>query len=77
MDRYPSMKWTRLRRIPESDPLNYRTVRQAGSRRTMEAAGRPTTRVAFHDGREVPGSMVRKILVTDVGLSDEEARGLI
>jgi len=71
------MKWPRLLRILESNRLNYRTVRRPGSHRTMQAVGRPTIRVAFHDGREVSGNMVRKILVTDVGLSDEEARGLI
>lgn len=77
MDRYPSMKWTRLRRILEGDPLDYRTVRQAGSHRTMEAEGRPTIHLSFHDRQEVSGRMVRKILVHDVGLSEEEARELL
>ena len=77
MDRYPSMKWTRLRHILEGNPLNYRTARQAGSHRTMVAADRPTIRVAFHDGQELSGRVVRKILVTDVGLTDQEARDLL
>jgi predicted RNA binding protein YcfA (HicA-like mRNA interferase family) len=74
---YPSMKWERLKRIVERDPLNYRTTRRAGSHRTMEADGRPIIHVAFHEGHEMSGRAVRKILVTDVGLSDEEARGLL
>jgi hypothetical protein len=32
---------------------------------------------AFHDGATIPGGMVRKILVKDVGLGDDVARGLL
>jgi hypothetical protein len=32
---------------------------------------------AFHDGATIPGGLVRKILVRDVGLDEEEARKLL
>jgi predicted RNA binding protein YcfA (HicA-like mRNA interferase family) len=71
------MKWPQLRRILESEPLGYRITRQTGSHRTMEAAGRPMLHLSFHDNQEIPGGLVRKILVRDVGLSDDEARALL
>lgn len=71
------MKWPRLRRILESGPLGYRITRQTGSHRTMEAVGRPTLHLSFHDDQEIPGGLVRKILVRDVGLSEAEARALL
>lgn len=77
MDRYPSMKWPELRRILERAPLGYRVTRQSGSHKTMEADGRPMLHLAFHDSQELPGGLIRKILLKDVGLSDQEARALI
>jgi len=71
------MKWPQLRRILESEPLSYRIIRQTGSHRTMEAVGRPILHLSFHDHQEIPGGLVRKILVRDVGLSDAEARALL
>jgi len=67
------MRWRRLRQILEREPLGYRIVRQVGSHRTMRAPGRPQLLLSFHDGQEIPGGMVRKILVKDVGLSEAEA----
>jgi len=32
---------------------------------------------AFHDRAEVPGSLVRRILVADVGLTLDEAREVV
>ena len=43
----------------------------------MVAEGRPTIRVAFHDGQELSGGAVRQILVIDVGLTYQEARDLL
>jgi predicted RNA binding protein YcfA (HicA-like mRNA interferase family) len=77
LDRFPSMRWPRLRGILTRDPLNYRITRQAGSHRTLEADGRPTLHLAFHDRQDLPGGMVRKILVQDVGLTEDEAKALL
>jgi hypothetical protein len=43
----------------------------------MEASGRPTLHLAFHDGQSIPPGLVRKILVKDVGLSGDEAMALL
>ena len=43
----------------------------------MEAAGRPTLRLSFHDNQELPGGLVREILTKDIGLSEEEALTLV
>jgi len=66
-----------LERILTRAPLWYRVVRQTGSHRTLEASGRPTLRLSSHDRQELPGSMIRKILVHDIGLSDADARALL
>ena len=75
--RFPAIKARKLLAILTSEPLNYRVVRQAGSHRTLEAVGRPRLMFAFHDGTTIAPGLVRKILVTDVGLTDEEARKLL
>ena len=74
--RFPSMRWPRLKRILERAPLSYRITAQEGSHRTLEALGRPTLHLSFHDAQELPGGLVRKILVKDVGLTEDEARKL-
>ena len=71
------MRWPRLERILTRAPLSYRVVRQSGSHKTLESTGRPTLRLSFHDRQELPGSIIRKILVQDVGLSDADARALL
>jgi hypothetical protein len=44
---------------------------------TLEAPGRPALTFAFHDNATVPSGLVRKILVRDVGLAEDEARKLL
>lgn len=39
----------------------------------MTAEGRPQLLLSFHDGQEIPGGLVRKILVKDIGLTEDEA----
>ncbi len=63
--------------ILEREPLSYRVVRQSGSHRRMEAPGRPTLTIAFHDKATIPSGLVRKILTGDVGLAEGEARKLL
>lgn len=71
------MRWPQLQRVLEREPLSYRITRQTGSHRTMEALGRPTLHLSFHDRQELPGRLVRKILVSDIGLSETEALALL
>jgi len=74
---FPSMRWPQLERILTRTPLNYVITRQAGSHKTLEAEGRPTLRLSFHDQQELPPGLVKKILVQDVGLTVDEALTLL
>jgi predicted RNA binding protein YcfA (HicA-like mRNA interferase family) len=77
VERFPSLKAQRLLSILTGKPLGYRVVRQSGSHRRLEAEGRPALTFAFHDRASIPGGMVRKILIVQVGLSEDEARRLV
>ena len=71
------MKAKRLLAVLEREPLNYRVSRRSGSHRRMEAPGRPPLTFVFHDRATVPSRLVRKVLVRDVGLAEDEARKLL
>jgi hypothetical protein len=43
----------------------------------MQSPDHPPLTFAFHDGATIPASLVRKILIKDVGLDEEEARKLL
>lgn len=73
---FPSMKGADLLRLLQRS-LGYEIVRQRGSHRTLTAPGRPRLVFAFHDRQSIPPGMVRKILVRDVGLSEDEALALL
>lgn len=77
MGQFPALRWPALERILTREPLGYRVTRQRGSHRTMEAPGRPTLHLSFHDQQEIPPGLIRKILVHDVGLSDDDAQSLL
>jgi predicted RNA binding protein YcfA (HicA-like mRNA interferase family) len=77
MPPFPSMKAKRLLAILMREPLNYEIARQRGSHRWMKAPGRPPVRFAFHDRETVPRGIVRKILVSEVGLDEDEALDLL
>jgi predicted RNA binding protein YcfA (HicA-like mRNA interferase family) len=74
---FPSVKAKRLLAILKRKPLGYRVTRQSGSHRRMEAPGYPPLTFAFHDKATIPAGLVRKILVRDVGLAEDEARKLL
>jgi predicted RNA binding protein YcfA (HicA-like mRNA interferase family) len=74
---FPAVKARRLLWILERKPLGYRVVRQSGSHRRLVSEGRNSFTFAFHDRATVPGHLVRKILIKDVGLSEREARQLL
>jgi predicted RNA binding protein YcfA (HicA-like mRNA interferase family) len=77
MGRFPSIKAKRLLATLERKPLDYRVARQTGSHRRLEAPDRPPLTFAFHDNATIPSGLVRKILVRDIGLAEDEARKLL
>ena len=74
---FPSMKARRLLAVLERQPLGYRIVRQSGSHRRLESPDFPPLTFAFHDKATIPAGLVRKILIRDVGLVEEQARKLL
>jgi predicted RNA binding protein YcfA (HicA-like mRNA interferase family) len=71
---FPSLKSQQLLRILQREPLAYEVVRQRGSHRTLESPnGYPKLGFSFHDGVTIPGRTVKKVLVKDVGLDENEA----
>jgi predicted RNA binding protein YcfA (HicA-like mRNA interferase family) len=74
---FPSLKAKKLLAVLERSPLRYRTVRRSGSHRRMESPSHPPLTFAFHDKATIPAGLVRKILVRDVGLAEDEARKLL
>jgi predicted RNA binding protein YcfA (HicA-like mRNA interferase family) len=57
--------------------LGYLVSSQRGSHKKMRASQRPDILFSYHDGATVPPSVVKKILLTDVGLSEAEAMKLL
>lgn len=74
------MKWRQFRRVLERAPLNYGAPSTGtGGSHTLftSTSGYPDLRLAFHDSATLSPGMVRKILMKDVGLSEEDARALL
>lgn len=71
------MKAKVLLRLLTSQPLGYVVVKQVGSHRRLEAEGRPPLYFSFHDRTEIGGTMIRKILVDQVGLDEHVAKGIL
>jgi len=62
-------------RVLERRPLKYKIVAQTGSHRKLVSDnGYPDIDFCFHDKDTIPPGLVRQILVTRVGLTEEEAR---
>jgi predicted RNA binding protein YcfA (HicA-like mRNA interferase family) len=57
--------------------FGYTVVRRSGSHRILKAPDRPRIIFAFHDKDEVGPSLLRDILVKQVGLSLEEAKEVV
>lgn len=76
MGQFPSMKAADLLRLLQNE-LGYEIARQNGSHRRLEAEGRPPLTFAFHLKVSLPGGVVKKVLVKDVGLSEDEAIALL
>ena len=71
------MKAKKLLAVLERKPLGYRVTRQSGSHRRMESSDYPPLTFAFHDKATIPSGLVRKVLVKDVGLAEDDARELL
>lgn len=72
------MKAPALLAILKRKPLLYRTTRQVGSHRWLQSSeGHPPLLFYWHDGVELPGWVVKKVLVTKVGLTEKEALSLL
>lgn len=70
---FPSMKAPKLLRLLCRSPLSYSVTRQRGSHRKLESDNYPPLLYSFHDNQTVTSGLVRKILVRDVGLDEDEA----
>lgn len=76
--KFPALKPAQLLALLQREPLGYEIVRQRGSHRKLRSRnGHPDIGFSFHGPITLPGGLVRKILVGDVGLSEDEARRLI
>lgn len=75
---FPSMKAPALLAVLKAQPLGYEVKRQNGShRRLVSANGYPPLTFSFHDNVTIPPRTVKAILTDDVGLTDEQAIGLL
>ena len=81
MDPFPSIKCDRMLALLRRKPLSYRQKpgkkRKGSHRHLVSDAGYPDIAFWCHKGTTLPGSVVREILVHQVGLSEKEARNLI
>lgn len=68
---FPSLDKRQMMRVLRS--LGYEEIRCKGSHRRLAAEGRPSITFAAHDGSSLAPSLVREILVKQVGLTIEEA----
>lgn len=74
---FPSLKSTAFLAVLTRKPLQYRIDRQKGSHRTLISDRYPKIGFSWHDGVTIPGRLVRKVLVDDVGLTESEALELL
>jgi predicted RNA binding protein YcfA (HicA-like mRNA interferase family) len=74
---FPSLKAPRLLAVLKKEPLLYRETRRSGSHRTLESESYPKLTFSFHDNVTIAPGLVRQILVKQVGLTEDEALGLL
>jgi predicted RNA binding protein YcfA (HicA-like mRNA interferase family) len=75
---FPSVKAKQFLAILQREPLKYVIVRQTGSHRKLESEnGYPAIGLSYHNKATVPPGVVRKYLVTIIGLTQEEALELL
>ena len=73
------MKGRELRRVLRRAPLSYREPGRGtgGSHTKLTSDQYPTVLFSFHDNADVPRRAVRKVLVQDVGLTEQAALGIL
>jgi predicted RNA binding protein YcfA (HicA-like mRNA interferase family) len=71
------MKAGKFLSVLTREPLNYEITRQSGSHRTLEAPGRPKLLWSYSDTASVPPGVIRKYLVKQIGLSEDQALALL
>jgi predicted RNA binding protein YcfA (HicA-like mRNA interferase family) len=76
VQQFPSLKAKDVLALLRRSPLGYVVVRQRGSHRQLRADGYGPVLFSYHDGRTVPPRVLRKILVEEVGLNEDQALGL-
>jgi predicted RNA binding protein YcfA (HicA-like mRNA interferase family) len=78
---FPSLKAKKMLAILEREPLRYREKpgkkRKGSHRHLVSSNGYPNIGFWAHDKDTLKGSVVKDILVKQVGLSDDEARKLL
>lgn len=72
---FPRLKCRQL--LAALGQLGYVVVRQKGSHRQLKATDRPRVSLSYAEGDDVPPGVTRKVLVTIVGLSEDEALKLL
>ena len=68
---FPSLKGRQMLRI--LNEIGYLTDRTKGSHRRMVCDGRPPLTFSYHASQTIPPGVVKKTLVSDVGMSEDEA----
>jgi predicted RNA binding protein YcfA (HicA-like mRNA interferase family) len=75
---FPQSKAKRMLALLEREPLGYEEKRRKGSHRRLHSRnGYPEIAFWAHDKDTLKGSVVKEILVKQVGLSEDEARDLL
>ena len=71
---FPSLRGKALLAILQRSPLSYTISRQRGSHRHLISdSGYPDLLFSFHDQQAIRPRFVRDVLMTDVGLTEDEA----
>ena len=78
MPDFPSLKARQMLRVLMGPVLQYYVEKQNGShRKLVSRAGYPPLFFSSHDGQTLGPGLVRKILVDDVGLSEDKAKEVL
>lgn len=78
MRKFKSLKAAIFYRLLCSNPLNYRlNTKKGGSHKILIANGRMSITFHWHDSVEIPGYVIKNLLVKRALLSEEEAYKLV
>ena len=78
MQKFKSLKARIFYRLLTSEPLNYRIDHiKGGSHRTLVSEGRLPVIFTWHPNAEIPGYIIKVVLIKNALLSEEEAFKLV